>query len=111
MDKMNMVKLITQTTLFNLPEAKVQATLLAALPANIYPRVTADEPVLIEVWEKGHTLQVHLVNYVDKPQKITVQFAAPVKVESLSPDSEERLTLEGQTVSLELDIYTILFAK
>ncbi len=106
-----MVKLITQTTLFILPSADARGALLAALPADLYPRVTADEPVLIEAWKKDQTLQVHLVNYADKPQKVTIQFAAPVRVDSLSPDSEERLTLEGQTVSLELDIYTILFAK
>jgi hypothetical protein len=53
-------------------------TLLAAIPDDIYPRVTAEEPV---------------------------------RIECLSPDSEEKLTLEGQTVSLELDIYTILLVK
>ena len=106
-----MVKLITQTTLFNLPSVNARETLLAAIPDDIYPRVTAKEPVLIEAWKKGKTLQVHLVNYADKPQRVTVQFAEPVRIESLSPDSEDKLTLEGQTVSLELDIYTILLVK
>ena len=111
MDKMNMVKLITQTTLFNLPSAEARETLLAALPDTLYPRVTADEPVLIETWKKGRETQIHLVNYANQPQKVTVQFAAPVKVECLSPDTEEKRTLEGQTVSLDLDIYTILLTK
>ena len=35
----------------------------------------------------------------------------PVRIESLSPDPEDKLTFEGQTVSLELDIYTILLVK
>ena len=52
MDKMNMVKLITQTTLFNLPSVNARETLLAAIPDDIYPRVTAEEPVLIEAWKK-----------------------------------------------------------
>lgn len=111
MDRLGMAKLVTQTTLFNLPPSEDRQTLLSALPGEIYPRVTSDEPVLIEAWKKGQTLQVHLLNYSGKPQQVTVQFSAPVKAETLSPDSTESITFEGQTLSLELDIYTILMVE
>lgn len=111
MDSLNMAKLVTQTTLFNLPSPEDQLTLIEALPDELHPRVTAEGPVLIETWKKGRTLQVHLVNYTEKPQKVTVHFAAPVKAENLSPDSTGRETFEGQTISFELDIYTILIVK
>lgn len=108
MDGLNMAKLMTQTTLFNLPEQGACDALLAALPEAITPRVVADQPVLIDLWEQGGTRQVHLANYADEPQLVTIEFAAPVKAQVLSPDSEAALTLKGQTLELDLDIYSIL---
>ena len=106
-----MAKLVTQTSLFNLPPVDTRQNLLAALPDEILPRVTAKEPVLIETWQKDDALQVHLLNYGNKPQKVTVQFAAPVRAVMLSPDTSESLTLEEQTASFELDIYAVLIVK
>jgi hypothetical protein len=108
LDGLNAAKLMTQTTLFNLPEQNACETLLAALPGAITPRVVADQPVLIELWAQGGTRQVHLANYADEPQSVRVEFAAPVHAEVLSPDSENTQTLEGQTLQLDLDIYSIL---
>lgn len=111
MDKMNMAKLVTQTTLFNLPTPEAERALLAALPTGIYPQVAADQPVLIETWQKDQALQVHLLNYGNAAQAVTVHFAKPVKAQVLSPDAAESPSLEGQVLSLDLDIYTILVVE
>jgi len=63
MDKMNMAKLVTQTTLFNLPGQAAINALLNVLPGDIYPSVKAEQPVLIEMWQKDGERQVHLLNY------------------------------------------------
>ncbi len=72
MDRLKMAKLVTGTPLFTLPEQPVQAALLDALPDGIIPRVEAEYPVLIEVWEKAGEQQVHLVNYAAHPQTVRV---------------------------------------
>jgi len=123
MDKMNMAKLVTQTTLFDLPERATAHELLKVLLDDIYPQVDADQPVLIEIWQKGDQQQVHLLNHGPEPQMVTVQFASPVNAIILSPDAPESLTLEGetlecqileaqilepQTLSIYLNIYSIL---
>jgi hypothetical protein len=108
MDGLNLAKTVTQTTLFNLPEKECSDALLAVFPEAIYPRVQADQPVLIETWAKEGQQQVHLLNYAQEPQKITLHFAGPVTAQALSPDSKENIVLQGQQIHLELDIYTVL---
>ncbi len=111
MDRLNMVKLVNKKALFDLPKANLINALLAVLPAGITPRVHAADPVLIEYWERGGQKQVHLVNYSQKAQEISVQFAQPVRAEVLSPDGVETHILEGETLTFNLDIYSILLLK
>ena len=108
MDKLNMAKLVTQTSLFNLPGSQKRATLLAALPDQILPRVEAEKPVLIDIWEQAGEGQVHLVNYADHPQTVRVHLGSNARVRAISPDRAGMTTLEGDQVSLDLDVYTVL---
>ncbi|MFN2305251.1 MAG: putative glycoside hydrolase [Anaerolineales bacterium] len=108
MDHLNLAKAVTQTALFNLPKKKVMEVLLAALPEEVYPRVFATSPVLMEVWEKAGKRQVHLLNYGQKPQKITLQFAESIRAQVLSPDNKAQYQVQGQQIQLLLDIYSIL---
>lgn len=68
MDKMNLAKIVLQTTLFDLPEKEARRDLLNTLPEGIYPRVE-EQPVLIETWQKAGERQVHLMNYDDGPKE------------------------------------------
>ena len=111
MDKMNMAKLVTQTTLFNLPKQDAMDALLERLPTGIYPRVEAKQPVLIETWQRGDERQIHLLNYAEMPQNVKVHFGAPFKVELVSPDLGEPRSLQGKTLSIPVDIYSILLVK
>lgn len=108
MDRLNLAKLVTQTPLFNLPDKERIRALLAALPEEIYPRVQADQPVLIEIWEKEGKRQVHLLNYAEEPQKIILHFKEPVSAQVLSPDTKDILALQGRQLRLLLDIYSVL---
>lgn len=111
MDRLNMVKLVNKKTLFELPSQDLMDSLLDILPAGITPRVRAKDPVLIEYWGQGGQEQVHLMNYGSKVQEISVQFAKPVRAEVLSLDSVQNQTLEGETLSFDLDIYSILLLE
>ena len=72
------------------------------------PRVQAEQPVLIEWWRQGEVDQLHLVNYADGPQEVTVALPWAVRAQALSPDSEEAPVLEGRSLRLRLDVYTVL---
>ena len=108
MDKLGMVKLVTGTPLFTLPGQSERKALLAALPGGITPRVEADKPVLIEVWQKDGEQQVHLVNYADQPQTVRVHLGSNVKAKEISPDLDKAYTREGSTITIDLDVYSIL---
>lgn len=111
MDKLHMAKLVFQTEIFNLPARETMQTLFSALPKDITPRVAAEHPVLIEVWEQGGTRQVHLVNYGPEPQQVTLHLPFPGRGRVISPDRSEVLTVEGTDLSVEVDIYAILILE
>jgi hypothetical protein len=75
------------------------------------PRVQAEKPVLIEWWRQGETEQLHLVNYADARQEATVTLPWRVQARALTPDTDETLTLEGRSLKLYLDVYTILLCE
>ena len=103
-----MVKLVNKKTLFDLPDPELVDSLLAVLPSGITPRVRAKDPVLIEYWAQGGQKQVHMMNYGMRSQEISVQFSQPVKANLISPDVVQDQILEGETITFDLDIYSIL---
>ena len=108
MDRFNMASLVIQTNMFNLPEEDTMQALLKSLPEGLTPTVSAEEPVLIETWQQGQQTQVHLMNYANEPQKVTLQFDRPVSARVISPDNAEAFQLEGESLTFYLDIYSIL---
>ena len=108
MDRLNMASLVIQTNMFTLPPAESMDALVMSLPDGTLPTATAKEPVLIETWQKGRQTQVHLMNYADQPQKVNIHFNESVTARVLSPDTDEVFQLEGETLTLYLDIYSIL---
>ncbi len=111
LDKMKMAKTFTQTTLFNLPERNITRSLLDALPKNITPRVKSDQPVLIEIWQKGNERQIHLLNYALAPQTVEMRFGSSVIAEILSPDTTTILSRKGKFIAFNLDVYSVLVIK
>jgi hypothetical protein len=97
--------------LFRPPAADEQAALLAALGDLAVPRVLATEPVLIEWWRQGEIDQLHLVNYADAPQDVTVELPWPVRARVSSPDTGQSQTLEGRALGAPLDVYAIFLCQ
>ena len=92
----------------NIPAKNIRNALLAALPEDINPRINSAEPCLIEIWERGHRVQVHLVNYSAKSQVVQVHFHDTVKVAAISPDVESTESYQGNPIRIPVDIYKIL---
>lgn len=110
-DRIGLQKLITQSPLFYLPSAQMQKSLLDTVPQPIYPRVKSKEPILVEVWKKKKETQMHLVNYSNAAQEVSLTFPEEVKGFVVSPDTSEINEFEGKKISLTIDIYSILRIK
>jgi hypothetical protein len=114
MDWAGLPKIITQSPLYYAPERRARKALLDALPSEISPRLKAERPALIEVWEAQETLQVHLVNYAPYPQRAQIQFQSPVRGRILSPDDTDTApeeSYEGALIDVPLDVYKILLIE
>ena len=97
--------------IFRVPPPEERAALLEALGDLPVPRVHAEKPVLIEWWRQGETDQLHLVNYADEPQEVTVAFPWAVRAQALSPDAGQALALEGRLLRISLDVYAVLLCS
>jgi hypothetical protein len=111
MDKMNMAKWVLATPFFDLPDDNQMEHLINALPEKFFPRVICEQPVLIEVWKQGDQSQVHLMNYGQSLQQVSLIFEAPVKGMVISPDGPVILDLVGEEISFILDIYSVLILE
>jgi hypothetical protein len=114
MDRAGLPKIITQSPLYYVPERRAQQALLDALPSEMSPRLKAEHPALIEVWEAQETLQVHVVNYAGHPQRVQVQFQSRVRGRALSPDHADAAPeeiYEGALIDVPLDVYKILLIE
>ena len=90
----------------SLPEAERKA-LLSVVGQHAGPQVESDAPVLIERWQRGGKEQLHLLNYAQEPQTITVRFRQPQSGRILTPGQDEA-RFEGEAVPLELASYLVL---
>ena len=97
--------------LFQVPSTGERTALLKALGDLPLPQVHAERPVAIEWWRQAETDQLHLVNYADAPQDVTVHLPWLVSAQVLSPDTDKVQSLEGRSLKITLDVYTILLFK
>ncbi len=109
-DRFGITSLYMASPLFNLPENEKQKTLLAGLPELQQPCVNSETPVLVEYWQRRDEYQLHLVNYADKPAKVTLDFGETIYGKILSPDYDE-MEFKGNHIEIEFDVYSILIWK
>jgi len=107
LDRLGLVHFFLQSPYFILPPERMQQTLLAAVGEVAAPRLQTEGPVLVEHWRQGRQEQLHLVNYADQPQRVTVTFERTVRGQALSPDGPQA-AFEGTQLELKLDVYTLL---
>ena len=111
LDRLGLTHFFLQSPYFRLPGKRVRKVLLSAVsPTQPAPWVQAEAPLLVELWGQGGQIQLHLVNYADEPQPVTVAFDQFVHGHILTPDGEE-WAFEGLSVSFVLDVYAILIQE
>ncbi|MBE0697662.1 MAG: hypothetical protein IH586_12135, partial [Anaerolineaceae bacterium] len=109
---MGLSSLVLRSPVFDLPDKRRRASLLAAVPQDLTPRILRNHdpmfPVLIETWRRDGKLQVHLVNYCEQPQVVELIFAVPVQARVVSPDCADVIQCSGQTLEIWVDVYSIV---
>ena len=96
---------------FGLPSRAAHRALLDALGEVGGLRVTAEAPAFIDVWERADQTQVHVVNYADVPQTVTVDFGEVLQGTMISPGWEGERRFEGSFVQIMLDLYAIFLIE
>ena len=94
---------IPRSEVFQVPSSARQSALLSALGPLPGPRIAASAPLLVEHWQQDAVSLLHLVNYADAPQPITIAFERPVNGEVFAPDSAPK-SFQGPTFEAELDV-------
>jgi hypothetical protein len=107
--------------LFAVPPVEERAALPAAADPPPLPQAEAEDPVLITWWRLAGNGQrrrqaqeaLHLVNYADGPQDVTVRLPWSARVQVLSPDTGGAGAPEGHLSELRinLDVYTVLLCE
>jgi hypothetical protein len=110
LDGVGLSHFFLQSPFFKLPSETQSRELLNTIGEGSRLRVRSDAPVLIEHWGRELASQIHLVNYATYPQTLEIEFGKFVRGRILSPRKEE-IKVEGETLSLDLDIYAILLLE
>lgn len=109
-DRLGLQKIVTQSPWYFLPEAAQREALLRALPLErLAPRLQAEQPVLIEFWERDGERQIHLVNYAAQPQEVLLWLGEAIGDGRLiSPDQPDQTINGNDPLRLRLDTYAVL---
>jgi hypothetical protein len=107
LDSAGMANLVLASPLFKLPSQDQTTRLLSKLKPEDSIRVDSSYPVLIDVWNRIGRTQIHLVNYAQIPQRVTLNLPENKDWQIRSPDTVTR-TVSGNAIDLELKRYTIL---
>ena len=107
MDRIGMVHFFLQSPYFHPPSKSAQMQLRNAVGEGPWPRLNTRFPALIEWYRRGNVFELHLVNYGNESQDISVDFGQVVEGQILSPD-QPISTFECEEVSLKLDIYAVI---
>jgi hypothetical protein len=91
------------------PPTEVQTELLNAIGPDFRPRAEAKGPLLFTIWrEPGGVRQWHLVNYLDEPQRVTVQGASFVSGWVYAPETAEAVRVFGTDVIVTVNEYKVI---
>ncbi len=110
LDGIGIMRLFTHSPHFDLPESTARQRLAAELTVTT-PLKPSPHPILVETWQKGSTIQFHLVNYAQQPVTAHLQFDQPVRGCCLSPDRAGEIQVSGSAFSLPLDVYNVLILE
>jgi len=107
LDRSGLVANFLQSPLFRVP--RNSQAIEALLPVLRHPRVTCDQPLLVERWLRSdgqHLL--HLVNYADRPAVVRFDGRGSELTGLHTPDARTRLERDDQGRLLNLECYAVL---
>lgn len=111
--RLKLQEAMNHSPLYIVPPPHLQNALLQAIGQNFYPRVESEGPMLLTVWEeKDGTRQLHLVNYLDTPQRVTIHLNQLTGAWVYTPGvSEPPNKVIGSSMMLVVDVAKVLRAS
>ncbi len=99
-----------RSPLYIKPPEALQRVLIGAIGEKFYPRVESEAPALLTVWNEANGgQQWHVVNYADKPQKITLHLGELTATDVHTPGSNEAPSqVVGSSLMFDLDVGKII---
>ncbi|MBZ0318588.1 MAG: hypothetical protein K8L91_19395 [Anaerolineae bacterium] len=108
--RLKLQEAMNHSPLYILPPPALQSAILDAIGRDFYPRVESDGPILLTLWEeKDGTHQLHLVNYQDTPQRVTIHLDELTGTWVYTPGvSEPPNKVVGSSIMLGVDVAKVL---
>lgn len=107
-DGLGVTQWFLQSPHFRLPSESAQQAVLSTIDdLSMEFQVLSSEPLLVETWRKDNTMQIHLMNYAQQAQKVTLDFAQPIEARVLAPN-QEPCEVQKKSLVVELDVYAIV---
>jgi len=107
-DGLGITQWFLQSPHFRLPSESAQQTVLDKIDdLTMGFQISSPAPLLMETWRKGETLQIHLVNYAQELQSVSLDFTKSVKGRVLTPNQDSR-EFQAESLQIEVDVYSII---
>jgi hypothetical protein len=106
-DRLGLSQLYNSSPFFHIPPVEERRVLMETLGERSLPSIKAEIPVLVEHWLAGEEHQLHMVNYAEKPQVVSVELPGSVYGKVLSPDQSPS-TFNSDRLDLQVDVYSVL---
>lgn len=110
--RLKLQEAMNHSPLYIVPPPHLQSALVEAVGRKLFPRVDSESPILLTLWEeKDGTRQLHLVNYHDSPQRVTIHLNELTGAWVYTPGvSEPPNKVVGSSIMLAVDVAKVLRA-
>lgn len=105
-DRLGLIRLFTGCEYFRIPPDSMRKVLLDRLRGCQLIEVE-NAPVLVEDLLRDGCRMIHLVNYGEGPQLVTVNLDHAVEARVISPEQSD-VIISGKCLKIRLDIYSII---
>lgn len=112
-NRLKIQEAMIRSSMYFVPPQPFQRVLADALGEDFYPRVEAESPVLLTYWlEPDGTHQLHIVNYGDSAQRITVHLGQLMDAQVYTSGTDMPATrVVGSSLMLNIEVAKIIRAS
>lgn len=112
-NRLRIQEAMIRSSMYFVPPQPFQRVLVGELGDNFYPRVESESPILFTCWrEPDGTQQLHVVNYSNTTQRITVHLGDLMDAQVYTPGSDVSATrVVGSSLMLNVEVAKVIRAS